>query len=149
GRVGASSTHELLSRTREVELPLARLELRGEGYPLGVLRPAHQLPGEVPGHLALEKLAAELRESLLQLPSRLVADLGPRFREDRPRVELRRALHQRYSGRGLAQNTARRGAIGLRHHARDLDNAALAKPVERLERAHRELRGPQEERPLC
>src|SRR5213594_3819651 len=55
-RVRAHATHELLSRTREVELPLAGLELRGESYSSGVLRPAHQLPGEIPGHLALEKL---------------------------------------------------------------------------------------------
>jgi predicted metal-dependent hydrolase len=37
----------------------------------------------------------------------------------------------------------------LRHHTHDLNDAALAKAVERLERANRELRGPEEQSALC
>jgi len=36
----------------------------------------------------------------------------------------------------------------LGDHTNDLNDAALAKTVERLERANRELRGAEEERPL-
>ncbi len=51
--------------------------------------------------------------------------------------------------RGLAQHPARCGAIGLRHHARDLNDAALAKTIERLERADCERRGAEEQSALC
>jgi len=37
----------------------------------------------------------------------------------------------------------------LRHDADDLNDAALAKAVERLERANRELRRPEEQGALC
>ena len=56
----------------------------------------------------------------------------------------RRDLH-----RGLAQYAARRGTIRLRHDSRDLNDPALAKTIKRLERAHREIWGAEEERPLC
>jgi hypothetical protein len=37
----------------------------------------------------------------------------------------------------------------LRHHPDDLNDAALAKPIERLERANRELGRAQEQSALC
>jgi len=63
---------------------------------------------------------------------------------DRQTDRARRDLH-----RGLAQHTARCGTIGLRHHSHDLNDAALAKTVECLERANRELRGAEEQSALC
>jgi hypothetical protein len=49
---------------------------------------------------------------------------------------------------GLAYHAARRRAIRLRHDPDDLNYAVLAKAVERLERANRELRRAEEQRPL-
>ena len=101
-RVGAHSAHELLRRTSEVELAFAWLELRRECHFFGVLRLPHQLSGEVARHLALEQLAAEPRESRLELALRLVADLCSRLREDRSGIELRGPLHQRDAGLGIS-----------------------------------------------
>jgi hypothetical protein len=51
--------------------------------------------------------------------------------------------------RRFSQNAARGWAIGLRCDADDLNDAALAKAVERLERADRELRRAEEQCALC
>jgi len=56
---------------------------------------------------------------------------------------------RRHFDGGLAHNAARGRTIGLRDHPHDLDDAALAKTVERLERANRELGRAEEESALC
>jgi hypothetical protein len=50
---------------------------------------------------------------------------------------------------GLAHDSTRCWAVRLRDHSHDLNDAALAKTVECLERANRELRGAEEESALC
>src|SRR5207247_3869864 len=112
GRVRAHLAHELLRRAREVELASARLELRSERDLFLILRPSDHLAGQVPRHLALEKLATELGETFLELTLRLVADLRSGLREDRPGIELRRSFHQRDSGLGIA------GEDGVRDRCR-------------------------------
>ena len=57
--------------------------------------------------------------------------------------------HRRDLHRGLAENSAGCGTIGLCHDPDDLNDAALAKPFECLERANRELRGSQKQSALC
>jgi hypothetical protein len=54
-----------------------------------------------------------------------------------------------YLHRGLAQHPARCGTIGLGHHSGDLNDAVLAKTVERLERTNRELGRAEEKSALC
>jgi hypothetical protein len=63
---------------------------------------------------------------------------------DRQTQGARGDLHRR-----LAQDATRGRAVGLRHNAHDLDDAALAKTIECLERANGELRSAKKERPLC
>jgi hypothetical protein len=64
-----------------------------------------------------------------------------------PDREAERASRDLY--RGLAQDAARRGPIGLRYDPDDLNDPALAETIECLERADGELRRAQEESALC